>query len=67
MVDAIRDAFLGRYATMNVLAGTVAVVALAVAAVTAGDTIVPAGERLARTVELCPEWNGRLYPAVKLP
>ena len=34
VVDAIRDAFLGRYATMNVLAGTVAVVALAVAAVT---------------------------------
>jgi ABC-2 type transport system permease protein len=34
VVDAIRDAFLGRYATMNVLAGTVAVVALAAVAVT---------------------------------
>ena len=34
MVDAIRDAFLGGYATMNVLAGTVAAVALAVIAVT---------------------------------
>ena len=34
VVDAIRDAFLGRYATLNVLAGTLAVVALAVVAVT---------------------------------
>jgi ABC-2 type transport system permease protein len=34
VVDAIRDAFLGRYATMHVAAGTLAAVALAVIAVT---------------------------------
>jgi ABC-2 type transport system permease protein len=34
VVDAIRDAFLGRYASMNVLAGTAAVVVLAAVAVT---------------------------------
>jgi ABC-2 type transport system permease protein len=34
VVDAIRDAFLGRYTTLNVLAGTAAVVALAVISVT---------------------------------
>jgi ABC-2 type transport system permease protein len=34
LVDAIRDVFLGRYATMNVVGGTLAVVALAVISVT---------------------------------
>ncbi|MEO5820156.1 MAG: ABC transporter permease [Vicinamibacteraceae bacterium] len=34
VVDAIRDAFLGRYATMNVVGGTLAAVALAIVAVT---------------------------------
>ena len=33
VVDAIRDAFLGRYTTMHVLAGTAAVVTLAVVSV----------------------------------
>jgi len=34
LVDAIRDAFLGRYATLNVAGGTLAVVALAIISVT---------------------------------
>ena len=34
VVDAIRDAFLGRYTTSNVLTGSVAVVVLAVVSVT---------------------------------
>ena len=34
VVDAIRDAFLGRYFTLDVVGGTLAVVALAVVAVT---------------------------------
>jgi ABC-2 type transport system permease protein len=34
VVDAIRDAFLGRYLTLDVVGGTLAVVALAVVAVT---------------------------------
>ena len=66
VVDAIRDAFLGRYLTMNVLGGTVAVVALAVVAVTLATRLF-LRENAVRRYCRASARNGRLYAAVKLP